>query len=476
MKKKQNLLFVLLIFISVKTNAQWLPDFRLTNNPANSGTSPNNEWCVAASGNFVHVVWYDERDLNKEIYYKRSADEGVTWGSDIRLTNQISTSTNPSIAVSGQIVHVVWFDGRDGNYEIYHKRSVDNGVTWGPDTRLTNDINISEYPSMAVSGSAVHVVWHDDRDGDYEIYYKNSSDGGVTWGADTRLTDNPSYSSTPSVSVADSNLHVVWHDNRDGNIEIYYKRSTDGGLSWGADTRLTNDPEYSGDPSIAASGLNVHVVWSDQRDGFLINEIYYKNSTDGGITWGADTRLTFALNFASYPSVSVSDSNVHVVWNDVRDGWDFEVYYKYSSDGGLNWQPDTRLTNDTNLSEYPSVTVSNSVVHVVWADYRDGNPEIYYTRDPNGNPVGTEKLFKDNSFHIFPNPATDNFTLTFNSLPILSRNSFEIKIFNVLGENMYTDKLFTKSNIINCKSFPSGIYYVKVSDGEKMFVEKVIIQ
>ena len=142
-KKKQNLLFALLIFISVKTNAQWLPDFRLTNNPANSGTSPNNEWCVAASGNFVHVVWYDERDLNKEIYYKRSADEGVTWGSDIRLTNQISTSTNPSIAVSGQIVHVVWFDGRDGNYEIYHKRSVDNGVTWGPDTRLTNDINIS---------------------------------------------------------------------------------------------------------------------------------------------------------------------------------------------------------------------------------------------------------------------------------------------------------------------------------------------
>ncbi len=47
-------------------------------------------------------------------------------------------------------------------------------------------------PVIAINGSVVHVVWSDERDGNYEIYYKRSTDGGVSWGADTRLTNNPS--------------------------------------------------------------------------------------------------------------------------------------------------------------------------------------------------------------------------------------------------------------------------------------------
>jgi hypothetical protein len=38
-----------------------------------------------------------------------------------------------------------------------------------------------------------------------------------------RLTDNPSESREPSVAVSGAYAHVVWHDNRDGNWEIYYK-------------------------------------------------------------------------------------------------------------------------------------------------------------------------------------------------------------------------------------------------------------
>ncbi len=125
-------------------------------------------------------------------------------------------------------MHVVWHDNRDGNYEIYYKRSTDAGVSWGADTRLTNNTASSEYPSVAVSGSVVHVVWRDDRDGNYEIYYKRSTDAGVSWGADTRLTNNTAYSSYPSVAVSGSVVHVVWHDNRDGNWEIYYKRNPTG--------------------------------------------------------------------------------------------------------------------------------------------------------------------------------------------------------------------------------------------------------
>jgi hypothetical protein len=137
-------------------------------------------------------------------------------------------STWPSIALSGSVIHVAWYDLRNGNYEIYYKRSTDGGVTWGAETRLTNDAAYSTYPSLAVSGANVHLVWYDTRDGNSEIYYKLSTNGGVSWGTDIRLTNDPGTSLYPFIVISNSVLHVIWADNRDGNYEIYYKRNPTG--------------------------------------------------------------------------------------------------------------------------------------------------------------------------------------------------------------------------------------------------------
>ena len=262
--------------------AQWQPDVRLTTDPSGSHTSYNNAWCIAASGDVVHTVWYDGRDGNTEIYYKRSTDGGVSWGADTRLTSNSASSYAPSISVSGQVVHIVWYDNRDGNFEIYYKRSSNGGYSWSADTRLTNDNAYSGYSSVALSGSVVYVVWHDYRDGNPEIYYKRSPDGGLSWGADTRLTNNSAESGQASVTVYGSVVHVTWNDLRDGNWEIYYKRSNNAGVSWNADTRLTNYTSASLSPSVALSGLVVHVVWNDERDGNP--EIYYKRNPTGNPT------------------------------------------------------------------------------------------------------------------------------------------------------------------------------------------------
>lgn len=60
--------------------AQWEPDQRLTNDPADSKTSYNNAWCVTAVDAYVHAVWYDGRDGNHEIYYKRNPTGNVAVG------------------------------------------------------------------------------------------------------------------------------------------------------------------------------------------------------------------------------------------------------------------------------------------------------------------------------------------------------------------------------------------------------------
>lgn len=461
--KKQLLLISIFFLGTMISQAQWQPDQRLTNNPSPSNTALNNAWCVAASGDTVHAVWDDQRNGNYEIFYKRSTDGGLTWGADTQLSNSIY-SYDPCITVSGSVVNIVWQEEIDGYYEIYFKRSTDGGATWDADKRLTTKTSDSWNPSVAISGSVVRVVWEDERQGNSEIYYKTSTDGGVTWGADTRLTNDPANSWNPTVAVSGLDVHVTWYDDRNGsgNWEIYYKRSADGGLSWGAETRMTNNSHISRYPCIAVSGSAVHLVWHDDRDGNY--EIYYKQSTDGGLSWGADTRLTNAADISMYPNVTVSGSVVHLVWFDMRDG-NYEIYYKRSTDGGTTWEADTRLTNDLAFSFYPSVAVSGNTVHVVWQENRDGNNEIYYKRNPTGDPVGiNDPIVSSNTIQISPNPFTNEITVS-----NTENEPCEITIYDITSRKM-AQKKFSNTTTINTSQLGKGIYIYEVRN------QKIILQ
>ncbi|MCX6162058.1 MAG: exo-alpha-sialidase, partial [Ignavibacteriae bacterium] len=233
------LLFISIAFAVTNISAQWQPEVRMTNDTLTSLTSFGNARCIAANGDVIHAVWYSGDGVNQgswQINYKRSTDKGVTWSAAVNLTNSDSIRCNPAIAVSGSYVHVVWYDKRDGNTEEYYKRSTDGGITWGPDIRLTNNTAGSGHPSIAASGLNLHVVWYDGRDGNNEIYYKRSVDGGDNWSADTRLSITSGHSFMPAVAVSGSVVHVAWCDSVPGNWKIYYKRSVDGGITWGADT------------------------------------------------------------------------------------------------------------------------------------------------------------------------------------------------------------------------------------------------
>ena len=407
--------FPLLLCNSSIVLAQWEPDVRLTYNDSASSTSLNNARCiVAVPGGNVHVVWFDRRDGNYEIYYKRSSDAGVTWSQDLRLTYSPLDSWEPSVAASGTAVHVAWRDSRDGNYEIYYIHSTDGGVSWSSEVRLTNNPALSQQPCIAASDSNVHLIWSDERS--YSIYYKRSTNGGSTWSQDTCLPGSSVRSQYPTLALSYPWVHAAWHDSRDGGrtFAIYYLRSTDNGASWSPETTLVGAGATSWSPSLAVSGENVYGVWRDDREGS--EKIFFKRSTDRGRSWSPDTRLTTDSSGAWSPCVSASGSNVHVVWRDSRDG-NYEIYYKRSTDEGLTWSQDTRLTSDPAWSYRPSLDIADQMVHVVWMDQRDHSLyEVYYKRNPTGN-VGVEdgvplRLTSYASrLTAFPNPFTSFTTL-----------------------------------------------------------------
>jgi hypothetical protein len=372
MEKKIFVIFFFGIFLLFKPlGAQtWQSTKRLTWNSADSRMPK----VTTDSNNYIHVVWHDGTPGNYEVYYKKSTDGGTVWTTQ-RLTWNAGASRNPVIAIdSNENIHLAFEDSSHGMYEIYYMKSTDGGTTWAA-KRLTWNSGISEYPAIAVgSNNHLHVVWWDDTSGNIEIFYKTSTDSGTTW-TTRRLSWSPGESLNPAIAVGPNNhIHVLWNDDTPGNHEIYYKKSTNGGVAW-TTQRLTWNSYTSEVSAIAVDSSNhIHVVWKDSSHGQP--DLYYKRSTDGGGTWTTQ-RLTYNIGYSTAPAIDTDVLNhIHVVWQDDTPGIE-QIYYKRSTDAGMSWTM-RRLTFNSGYSSFPSVaTDSLNQIHVLWMDMTPGNWEIF---------------------------------------------------------------------------------------------------
>jgi hypothetical protein len=379
MKKKAFLiiLFGMFLFISPLRAQTWEETKRLTWNAGSSGPTA----IATDSTNNIHVVWVDDTPGNYEIYYKKSTNGGSTWISTMRLTWTSGYSFSPAIATdSNNNIHVVWQDRTPGNYEIYYKKSTNGGTTWVGTNRLTWIPGNSEEPAIAAdSSNNIHVAWYDDTFGKSEIFYKKSTNGGFTWAGTIRLTWNADRSHLPSIT-ADSNdkIHIVWCDYSPGNWEIFYKKSTDGGTTWAGTIRLTWNSSSSYYPAITTDSNNhLHVVWHNELPNN--QEIYYKKSTNGGASWTGAKRLTWNIGYSQTPAIATDANNkIHVVW--LADVAVFAIIYKKSEDGGLTWTT-RRLDMTYGMTIKPVVAIdASNNIQLVWYDDIAYNWEILHKR------------------------------------------------------------------------------------------------
>jgi hypothetical protein len=380
MRRMKPMVFALGLFLVAQfAGAGWEPVQRLT---WNSGESMRPRAVVNSTGE-VHLVWYDSTPGNSEIYYKKSTDGGGVWTTSQRLTYTSGSSIAPEIAVdSSDRLYVVWEDKTPGNSEIYFKKSTNKGTTWSANQRLTWTSGISMSPSLTVdSSNGLHLVWDEFTSGNFEIFYKKSTDGGATWSTSKNLSSSAGNSINAAMAVeSPDTIHLVWSDFTPGDFELYYKKSTNGGSTWSTSKRLTWNSGASVFAAIAAdSSGNLHVVWGDDTPGNP--EIYYKKSTDGGTTWTAGKTLTPNSIDSGSPDLAVDVSgNLLVVWSNDAP-YTAEIYYKKSTNKGDSWSAAERLTWNSGDSEVPVIAVYGSGnIHVFWYDHTPGNFEIYYKR------------------------------------------------------------------------------------------------
>lgn len=74
------------------------------------------------------------------------------------------------------------------------------------------------------------------------------------------LSNNDGGSESPDIAAIKNMVYVVWRDTSPGNSDIFYRRSTDGGATFGPTINLSNNQGSSGSPALAVDHNNVYLV------------------------------------------------------------------------------------------------------------------------------------------------------------------------------------------------------------------------
>ncbi len=229
-----------------------------------AGGAEYSQYDPVISGN--KIIWRDYQDGYYQVFlYDLGSNgryDGV--GNDLQegkfqLTHDPSTKYHPNI--SGN--RIVWYDKRNGNYDIYLYDLGANGRYDGAandsqegEVQITTDPN-SQFAS-AISGDKI--VWQDYREnGRYDAYMYD-----LVQGKEFQITSQAHH-----YNVDISGNKIVYEYEIDGfrNIRVYDLGSNGrydgaGNDPQESEFQITSDPSYQYEPSISGN----KITWYERRD------------------------------------------------------------------------------------------------------------------------------------------------------------------------------------------------------------------
>jgi len=271
----------------------------------------------------LYVSWGSFNVASSEIDFGRSTDRGQTWSPAIALSGGgIFRSANgavPAVDASGR-VYVAWEDFRLGlptGDAIFVNRSDDGGVTFNGERKVTDVTPIGNTENCGGQNSK-------------------------TLNGSIRVTDFPTIAIDKSNGPNDGNVYIAWNDNRNGNPDIFFTRSTDGGMTWSAPMRVNDDAtttdQFMPWMTVDPSGV-IFLMWYDRRLDPMNNlmlDVFAAASVDGGLTFSPNVRVTSvsfgvpplnpnfdpvvaACYMGDYVGATTDATTIYFSWGDNRD-------------------------------------------------------------------------------------------------------------------------------------------------------------
>jgi len=313
------------------------------------------------------------------IALKRSMDGGATWLPDQYLCEceGMGWQADPVLVVddSGR-VFAIWLQGFKPG--IAFTRSDDFGATWtAPQWISGMTDHWSDKPWIATSGDGedAYVFFNGWERG--TPYVSISHDAGDTW-SQVHLPDFDNlgryfYADGATVLPDGTVLgsQAAWRQGyKTGRVRTFVFRSADEGATWSR-VPVGTYPWGNKCPEWAKCGYNflgptLAITSDDAGNAYALGNggkkphgpgrVWFRSSTDGGATWSLPSEVSEAPEGADheFPMLTATgDGRVTAAWQDDRTGaWN--TWLRQSTDGGLSWGPEVRISNATSGAPYKS--------------------------------------------------------------------------------------------------------------------------
>jgi hypothetical protein len=342
----------------------------------------------------------------QETYW--TSNGGQSWTIQGVLPN---TCCDPSLGWSadGTIAYVA---ALSGNIGVSFWRSFDNGHTWQDRVTLTSSGSDKEFLHVDVSATSpfrdhLYMTYHNSN----VLQFGRSTNLGQNWTI-TAFRNAPHGIGSDITSDAAGNIYYFYGatDAR----QIILLNSTDGGDTFAqpivvATTQASFDwpipsmetrrawiyASADADRSNGPYAGSVYVAWTDTTapdTNIAANnhtQIHVAFSRDGGHQWQQsiphETADVLSVDrFNQWLTVD-RDGVVHVVYYDTRNAPDrkeVDMYYSFSTDGGVTWNAPQRVSSATSANltdgqewgDYNGISVLGSEILTTWTDNRGGPP------------------------------------------------------------------------------------------------------
>jgi len=251
----------------------------------------------------LYYAWIEWGLQNSIVLFARSTDAGKSWSTPMRISTVAGYPRDDNGSVVGIIgtvapdgtQYVVWNQGLNITLAI----SKDGGKTFAP-SRPIIDVGppyfggtggipgvarAMGFPQIGVDGKsgALYVTWSDFRNGDVDVFFSRSTDHGRTWTSAKRVNDDPIHDGNDqffqwlAVDPVNGDLYVQFYDRREDpanrRTRLTLARSTDGGTTF--KNYDWSDESFAGDNASLGD-----YMWLTAHDGRVYG-IWTEAAPDG---------------------------------------------------------------------------------------------------------------------------------------------------------------------------------------------------
>lgn len=348
----------------------------------------------------VYITWEDKQPDKWKLLFIKSENNGSKFENVTNLSNTTGNVHLHDLTSVGRNVFVLWAANENvtsTNKDIFFRKSQDGGDSFNDTLNLSNDIDDSLDPHMAINqnGSIIYMTWtkcdtkHDDPI--CSISFTRSLDGGNTF--------------TTSKIVSNTILPLEGYEGYSSFNGTIVNASSNKIFPQILENVSLQERMNSINPTVFTTleGKRVYVLWEQSIFGKGDSEIFLSVSNDYGKSFNSIINISNTSGTSRLAHGQLLGEDIYVTWSDtLNNSKTFDVMLRKIDSKNLAGNV-INLSNNSGNSVSPYLLVSNNKIYVTWSDDTNNSSVLLWIGDATGSPV-MKKVVSNGQAEVYSNP------------------------------------------------------------------------